>query len=103
MIQKFPQTHSSHKLMKTNSKTMEGMEALRQLATGSLLIQGGVAPEAKRATVVQQSSSSSSSLARNQVFTSSSSSRANRVVPIIKEPESLLDGEQMFHFLIRSN
>lgn len=99
-FQKFPSTHSSHRLMKTNSKTMEGMEALRQIAATSLLIQGGGGAggepmDFKSQLQMQQSSSSSTvtGTTKPQAFSSSNSLRkGNRVVPIIKEPESILDG-----------
>lgn len=79
--------------MKTNSKTMEGMEALRQIATNSLLIQGG------DGVIGLDSDQQSTSSGTRQAFTSSTSSNSikrkgnNRVVPIIKEPVSILDGK----------
>lgn len=82
--------------MKTNSKTMEGMEALRQIATNSLLIQGGDGVIGLDSDLQLQQSTSSGT---RQAFTSSTSSNSikrkgnNRVVPIIKEPVSILDGK----------
>lgn len=85
--------------MKTNSKTMEGMEALRQIATTSLLIQdngkGDVVTEQE--LLLQQSTSS------GKLFTSSNGSLKrkgnNRVVPIIKEPQSILDGKEQYEYI----
>lgn len=84
--------------MKTNSKTMEGMEALRQLATTSLLIQEGGGPSGDLDGKQKQSSLSeaATTTGKRQAFGSSNSLKRkgnNRVVPIIKEPDNILDGE----------
>lgn len=88
--------------MKTNSKTMEGMEALRQIATTSLLMQdrGGERDRDREQELQLQQSTSTGKL---QAFTSNSNGSIkrkgnNRVVPIIKEPQSILDGNEMLFF-----
>lgn len=84
---------------------MEGMEALRQIAQTSLFIQEGRQLDAKELQSelqLQQSTSSGGGGGGGvgRAFTSRSSSNNsikrkgnNRVVPIIQEPASILDGE----------
>lgn len=84
---------------------MEGMEALRQIAATSLLMQGGSVDSEQQQQLQMQQSSSTSSTVKHQAFTRSSTSSSlrkgkNRVVPIIKEPESILDGERKYYSIL---
>lgn len=74
---------------------MEGMEALRQLATTSLLMQGAVGPAAGPSGLDTPKQMQPAETLQPQPSTSSSSKLGNnRVVPIIQEPTmSLLDGQ----------